>query len=648
YFRGSSAIGRVIELIREIRVIRDGEEQTVEEREPYTVTGVVRESPDKTHLPAKIWFHFEPQDQSNWLSASFYNYVLVREGLDAADLRERLETFVEHTVFPTLERKSSYEEWIQTDGAYRFSVVPLTDIYLKSDQRFEFAAGGSETNVQIFALVALFIVIIAAVNFVNITTARSVRRAKEVGIRKTLGTGRRALILQFLAESVLISVLSLVVAVGLAELFLTLFERFTGIELLNTLYSDLFDLLAILGITIVIGLLAGIYPALSLSSFRPVEVLKGDITASGKSLFRNALVAGQFTISLSLLACTGLIFQQIEYMQTRDLGLDMDHVLVIQNAGLLGEQKESFRDALLGRSGIEKVSYNSRIPMGSSVLVKTFRTQEMEEGRPIQLFWGDHRYLSVMGFRLLEGRDFSMDIAADTSAVILNRSAVRALGLEQPIGARLNSDSRVIGVVSDFNYESLRQAIEPAAIMLNAEAGSRLAAKLSGADISGILGGVREVWERYRPDEPMNYYFLDQSYARLLEREQMLGRAVTLFAFLAVLISCLGLYGLSAYICEQRTKEIGIRKVLGATTADIVLFLNKNFTKPVLVSILISIPLAAVIMDAWLDTFAYKTEINPWVFGLACLAGLAIAWGTVSWQSIKTALKNPIDSLRTE
>jgi len=648
YFRGGSAIDKTIELVREIRTYQDGREQTIEQRDTYTVTGVVRDTDGKTHIPADLWFYFEPENQANWLSASFYNYVLLRDGVTADQFRDRLERFVENTVFPTLKRERSYEEWIQTPEAYRFNLMPVTDIYLKSDLRFEITAGGSETNVKVFAWVALFIVVIAAVNFVNITTARSVKRAKEVGIRKTLGTPRQALVLQFLAESVLVSLLALIAAVGLAELFLTLFERFTGIELLNTLYSRPGELAAILGITVGIGLLAGIYPALSLSSFRPADVLKGYSAVSGGSLFRNGLVVAQFTISISLLACTGLIFRQIDYMNTRDLGLEKENVLVIRNAGLLGERHDVFRESVLNLAGVEAASYNSRIPMGSSVLVRTFKTPQMEDGMPLQLFWGDRHFLTVMGFRLLEGRTFSRDVAADTSAVILNQSAVQALGLKKPIGSRLNEHDHVIGVVTDFNYENLRNEIEPAAIMMSEVSRSRLAVKLRGSGQAGVLERIRELWAGLELNEPMNYYFLDQGYSRQLERERMLGRAVTLFAILAIIISCLGLYGLSAYTCEQRTKEIGIRKVLGATVSDIVFFLTRNFTRPVLVSIFISIPLAMIVMNSWLENFAYKTEIGPWIFVAACTAGLSIAWITVSWQSIRTALKNPVDSLRSE
>jgi putative ABC transport system permease protein len=632
YFPNSNAIGKTIEL---------GEEKTV-----YTITGVIEKQGD-SHIPAEIFLHFEPADDTNWRSATFFNYVLLREGVSLEEFQDRLDLLIKNRVYPSLELNQPYEEWIQTSSAYQFIPMPITDIYLKSNLRFDLDTGGDETNVYIFALVSLFIIIIAGVNFINITTARSSNRAKEVGIRKTLGTGRYSLVTQFLAESVIICLIALIISFGLAETFLSVFEQYTGVELLNSLFNDTGQLVVITGIAILIGILAGLYPAFYLSSFQPVSVLKGDISLSKNSLFRNALVVVQFTIAIGLLSCTGLVYQQLQYMQTKDMGLDVKDVLVITNSNVIGDQKDSFKQQLLSQTGVVEASYNARTPAGTTVWVNSFRTREMEDGLPVQTFVGDYDYISTMGFQLIEGRNFSRDVAGDTAAVILNQAALKALNIEEPIGTQLNDNNKVIGVVSNFNFESLRNPIEPVAITLG-DMNRRMAVKINSANVSDLLSQIQEIWRSYNFEEPMDYYFLDQNYAELVSREKVLARAILLFSVLAIIISCLGLYGLSAYICELRTKEIGIRKVLGATVSDIIVHLTKDFTKPVAVAIVVAVPLAFIVMYSWLSNFAFKIEIGPWVFIVSCLGGLAIAWITVSWQSFKTALMHPVESLRSE
>lgn len=620
--------------------------QVGDQKEAYTVTGII-EKQGHSHIPAEIFLHFEPADDTNWQSATFYNYVLLREGVSLDDFEDRLDLLVKNRVYPSLALNQSYEEWIQTSSAYQFLPMPITDIYLKSNMRFDLDTGGDETNVYIFGIISLFIIIIAGVNFINVTTARSSNRAKEVGIRKTLGTGRYALVAQFLAESVITCLIALVISLGLAEVFLSVFEQFTGVELLSSLFGDTTQLIVIAGIAILIGILAGLYPAFYLSSFQPVSVLKGDISLSKNSLFRNALVVIQFTIAIGLLSCTGLVYQQLQYMETKDMGLDIKDVLVITNSDLVGDQHESFKQQLLNQTGVEEASYNGRTPAGNTIWINSFRTREMEDGLPIQTFVGDYDYLSTMGFQLIEGRNFSRDIVADTSAVILNQAALKALNMDDPIGTQLNDNETVIGVVSNFNFESLRNPVEPVAITLG-DLNRRMAVKINSANVSGLLSQIQDIWQSYNFEEPMEYYFLDQNYAELVSRERALARAILLFSVLAIIISCLGLYGLSAYICELRTKEIGIRKVLGATVSNIVVHLTKDFTKPVVVAIVLALPLAFIVMYSWLNNFAFKIDIGPWVFIVSCLGGLTIAWITVSWQSFKTALMNPVDSLRSE
>lgn len=632
YFPGGNAVGQTIKV---------GEEQ-----QAYTVSGIINKV-GRSHIPAEVFLQFEPEDKSNWLSAHYYNYVMLKQGISLADFKNRLQQLVKNTIYPTLNINQSYEEWVKTSSAYEFLPMPITDIYLKSDMRFDLNTGGSQKNVYIFGLVAFFIVIIAGVNFVNITTARSSKRAKEVGIRKTLGGRQWALIGQFLAESVLTTLIALILALGLAELFLAAFEGYTGVELLHSLFDTPMQLLVITAVAVGIGLVAGLYPAFYLSSFRPAAVLMGKLSLSRNTLFRNGLVVVQFTIAIGLLSCTGLVYQQVMYMQNKDMGLAMKDVVVITNIDQIAGQQEVFKQQLLSQSGVVSASYNRRIPAGNSVLINTYKTPEMQDGLRMQSFEGDYDFVPTMGFQLLKGRNFSRDIAGDTSAVILNEAAVRALGLKQPLGARLNDDVKVIGVVSNFNFESLKHNIEPVAITLGESARS-LAVRVNTADISELKARMQTLWQSYDPGEPMDYYFLDQNYARMIAKEKVLARAILLFSVLAIIISCLGLYGLSAYICELRTKEIGVRKVLGATVSDIVVHLTKDFTQPVMIAIVLAVPVAFLTMYSWLQNFAFRIDIDPWVFVISCLGGLGVAWLTVSWQSLKTALMNPVNSLRSE
>lgn len=619
-----------------------------EDEIPYTIVGVVAETTQKSHFNATMWISMErDSERTSWTSAQYYNYVQLKPGFTEAAFTSRLHQLIKNQIYPSLNLNQPFDEWIEGDTAYKFITTPLTDLYLKTNLRFDFFTAGNTTNVYAFAAIALFIILLAAINFVNISTARSSGRAKEVGIRKTLGSERGALIKQFLAESILISLIALVLALGLGEIFLKLFETATDIHLMDSLYLGIGQIAVFITVAVFVGLVAGLYPAFYLSSFKPISMLKNQFGGVNKSWFRNGLVVTQFTISICLIVATGIVYQQLQFLQDKDLGFDSENIMVIDNASLLGLQQDSFKQDAVNLVGINNASYNRRMPAGSSIWVKSFQTPEMSEGKPFQLFYGDEDYLDIMSFHLLEGRNFSRDLASDTSAVILNLSAVRELELQEPIGARLNDDMEVIGVVTDFNFESLHKEIEPAAIMYS-EVAERMALKIDGSQSGEIINKLNSTWVAYNIEEPMNYYFLDEHFQQMLKNERSLGKAVSLFALFAILISCLGLFGLSSYICEQRTKEIGIRKILGAAVSSLVIFLNKDFTKLILVSIAVSIPLSYFLMSKWLTNFAYRIEISPALFIVASFLALLISWATVSGQSIKIALKNPVESLRND
>lgn len=620
-----------------------------EGNEAHVVTGVVDTRGLRSHIDADLWLRYNYTKNENWLSASVYNYLRLREGTTAQALAARLDELIENHVYPSLPIAIPYQEWRNSDGAYRFLPMAITDIYLGSEFRFEPSPVGSRANVYTFAAIAVLIIIIAGVNYINITTARSSIRAREVGVRKTLGSSRARLVAQFLTESVLLCGLALLLAFLLGELFLSAFERATGLKLLESLFITPAQLLVVLVIAISIGIAAGVYPAFYLTAFDTVRVLKGQVhgQSGNRSRFRNALVLLQFTISIGLLVGTGTVFRQLDFMRSHDLGLDKENVLVIKNARLLGNQQQAFKQAMLAHSGVLSASYNKRIPAGTAIWVTAFKTPEMQEALPMQTFHGDVDMITTLGFRIIEGRDFSADLASDSAAVILNQAAVQALGLQEPLGTQLNERWRVIGVVADFNFESLRKAVEPAALTL-ARDGFRLAIKLNGRQVQDVLQHAETTWAQFVAAEPIDYTFLDQNFAGLLQKEHILSNAVLIFTLLAVLISCLGLYGLSTFLAEQRTKEIGIRKVLGASVASLTALLSRDFVKLVLLANLIAWPVAWLVMNQWLQNFAYRIDVGWWMFALAGGLALVIALATMSTQVVKAALANPVESLRSE
>lgn len=620
-----------------------------EEKAPHVVTGVVDAGGGRSHINADLWLQHRYRKNQNWLSANVYNYILLREGVTLTAFADRLDELIETHVYPSLPISIPYAEWKDSDGAYRFIPIALTDIYLTSALKFEPSPVGSKSNVVTFGAIAVLILLIAGVNYINITTARGSIRAKEVGVRKTLGGSKSALVAQFLSESVIVSALALLIAFALGELFLQVFENVTGLKLIESLFIAPGQILVMTVIALGIGGIAGLYPAFYLTSFQPVRVLKGQVhsRSGSQSRFRNALVLLQFTIAICLLTGTAVVFKQLEFMRTRDLGLNADNVLVINNARLLESQKDAFKQELLAHAGVQKASYNKRVPAGSSVWVTAFKTAEMQNDLPMQSFHGDYDMVETLGFRLIEGRNFSRELTSDSSAVILNQSAVQALGLREPLGTILNDDLQVIGVVADFNFESLRKQIEPAALTLDLD-GYRLAIKLRGEQSREVMQYAESLWQRFGMSEPMQATFLDDNFETLLQKERILSKAVLIFTILAVLISCLGLYGLSAYMTEQRAKEVSIRKVFGATVASVVTLLSGDFLKLVLLANLIAWPIAWYATNGWLQNFAYRIDLGWSVFLLAATLALTIALLTVSAQALKAAWANPAEALRYE
>ena len=620
------------------------------ERVPHRVTGVVAPPPGRTHLAAGFWLPLEREEPAaGWTNVAYYNYVKLRPGATQADLEAGLDNILRRHAYPSAQFDGSFEQWQAAPQSVQFFIQPLRDIYLHSAYNFELAPGGSPTQVYALGIVGLFILLIAGVNYVNLTTARAAVRAKEVGVKKTMGAAQGALVRQFLAETVLFSLLAAVLATGLAEAMLGVFAFITGTPLVGSVFADGPHVLALLGFSVGVGVLAGLYPAFYLSRFRPSRILKGGWVAGGNQRLRGSLVVVQFAIAIVLVVGSLVVYRQLVFMQGADKGLAQDGVLFVENLGALGEQAEAFRQQLAQSPQVEEVSLARRLPTGAGVAMYTFQTPEMEESITIQTFPGDEHYLSTLGMRLLAGRNFSADLASDSNAVILNEAAVAALGLgDDPIGRLVNDDQEVIGVVGDFHFQSLRDRIEPVVLTYAAE-GDELAVRLrSDGDVAAFLDRMQVLWQPLAPDDPIRYRFLDDNFAAMAAQERMLGRAVAFFTLLALVIAAMGLFGLVAFAVQRRTKEIGIRKVLGAGVPAILALLSKDFVRLVGMAFVVAAPLAYLLMDRWLDGFAYHVEIGPGVFILAGGAALLVALLTVSTQALRAASTDPVKALRYE
>lgn len=638
YFKDTDPLGQVIAVGKD--------------KKPYTITGIVKDDKRNSQLKSCIWLSGEDilTRSTLWTSASVYTYVLLKENNTQQDLENALDRLLENQIFPHamgVPENISLEEYKTHPNAVKFYVHGLTDVHLKSTLNYEISPTGNESNLYTFTAISVFILLLASVNFVNLTTARASRRAKEVGIRKTVGSTRTKLIVQFLMESVIMTTLAMLLSLVLAQVFLDVFKMITGETLLNTILLSNWNIVILFAFALFVGILSGIYPAFYLTSFKPVKVLKGNTSAGGAD-FRNFLVVSQFSISIGLMICSAIVMRQMNFMQTKDLGFNQESVVTIDNISKLGSSVEAFKNELAQRAEVSKVSLHSGEPGSNSVVSSsTYKTPDMEDAITINTFLADHHFLDLMDFHLLKGRDFNEDNASDSAAVILNEAAVDALGLKDPIGSELNKEMHVIGVVRDFHWESLRTTIAPAVIRPGKDyfqMGFRLKNNAAGT----FLKTAEAKWKQLVPDVPVQYHFLDENFGALLKKEQILSKAIGFFTVLAIGISCLGLYGLSAFTAEQRTKEIGIRKVLGATTSHVVNMLNMKFMRLVGISALIAIPSSAYIMKKWIEGFAYKTELPFWIYLTPVAIAIVVALLTVSFHSLKAALVNPADTLKYE
>ena len=625
----------------------------------YKVTGIVKDPPENAHFHFDMLYSMSTSEDSRseiWVSNNYFTYLLLHKGASSKALEDKLPSLVEKYVGPQVEQFMgiNLEQFENSDNQYGYFLQPMLDIHLHSRLDAELDVNGDIMYVYIFAAIAAFILLIACINFMNLSTARSANRAKEVGVRKTLGSLRSTLMGQFLAESILVTVIAFVLAIFFTSTFLSAFNSMAGKALSLNFLAQPWTMAGIAGLIIVIGVIAGSYPAFYLSSFKPVEVLKGRIRAGVKSgSIRNILVVFQFFISITLIVCTALVYQQLEYARNVNLGFDKENVIIISNAQWLGEKAEAFKQDLLSHSQIINASLSNSIP--PKVQSNTvFRTEGTEVDHLITFYFVDHDYIPTLGMELAEGRNFSREFSTDTAAVILNEAAVREFGFDEPLHQKLwtfiDNPPRtyeVVGVVKNFNFETLRNEIRPMAILLS-DNPRFVSVRISPGNMQETLGLLESQWKAYAPNEPFEYTFMDEDFDALFRSEQRLGKVFTIFTGLAIFIACLGLLGLAAFTAEQRTKEIGVRKVMGASVFSVVVLLSKDFTKLVIIAFVIAIPVSYFVMENWLEEFAYRISIGVGTFLLAGVLSIVIAWFTVSWQSVRAARVNPVKSLRSE
>ncbi|MGZ3908452.1 MAG: ABC transporter permease [Flavisolibacter sp.] len=649
YFGTTHVLGKVIEA----------------DKTPYKITAIIKNIPANSHFHFDFLFSMANVNYgwNNFLSNNFQTYIVLRKGTNYKRFERNLRTIVIKYVVPqarSFMQINSIEEFEKTGNRLDYSLMPLTDIHLRSDRFPELSVNGNIQYVYIFSAVAFFVLLIACINFMNLSTARSANRAKEVGIRKVLGTERKTLITQFLAESTVTVMIALLIALIVAYLVL---PYFNDLAAKNLSLSDLVKpgiLPFLILLPFLVGIMAGSYPALYLSGFNPIYVLKGR-TGSGfkRSSLRSFLVVFQFATSIILIVGTLIVYKQLHFIQSKNLGFNKEQVLIINGTNMLGNSAEVFKKEVLNFEGVTGATMSGFLPVSSSQRNDNSFSREAvmdaKNGVNMQRWVIDADYIPTMGMEMAQGRNFSSFFGSDSNATIINETAAKLLGYEEPVGKRLyGSDDNnkpifynIIGVVKNFHFESLHQLIGPLCMMLGRNT-MLTSFRIKTSNTKDLVNKIGKMWKRMVPGMPFSYRFLDDSFNDMYRSEQQVGKVAVTFALLTILIASLGLLGLVSYAAEQRIKEIGIRKVLGATIRDIVTMLSKDFIRLVAIASCIALPLSWWGMNKWLQEFAYRISIGWETFLVAVSGAFFIAIFTMSFQTIKAALANPVKNLRTE
>ena len=649
FFNDESAVGKTIEV--------DGNKMTV--------TAVVKDPPKNTHFPFKfigrVWDNVSANQ--NWTGNNFWTYVKIQEGTTPQEMNNKLVNLYKKYVGPQMIEYSghaTFEDLMADypDRFYGFTLHSLRGIHL-DNPHFSMGSRGDKKNVVVFSLVALFILLIACVNYINMATARSAIRSKEVGIRKALGSYRKNIISQFLIESILITFLAIILAIGISTISLPYFNQLTGRAFEMSDLFSLTNMLSILVILVIVGFLAGGYPAYIISSFTPLKALRGQMQQAGKRGLRSGLVTFQFAISIFLVTATAVIYKQVMFMQSQNLGINTEQTLVINNGRQLGEKYDVFKNELEGLADIEVVSKSSHIPFhGSSDWTYQVPNEDNIRIAPNNGFASPDME-KVLGLEIVKGRFFEHNRVSDSATVVINESLVKELGWEEPLGKELQRPGghtyRVIGVMKDFNYASLKTEIDPLIYRygpINSEVGlfhqAYVLAKVNTSDILNTLNQVEQKWNEQVPGYPFDGHFLDDSYQKQYESELKFGQVFTTFSLLAIVIAFLGLFALTTFVLQKRVKEIAVRKVLGATVPSLLRMMIKDFTRLVLIGGFVGISVAFYWLTDWLEGYSYRIEMAWYLLVLPVVLILLLTWGVVSAKSYKAAVANPSNALKEE
>jgi putative ABC transport system permease protein len=665
YFPGENAVGQSLIL---------------PENQNCKVTAVFENVPPNSHFHLDILISMASHDEAKSVSlvsgGGFATYVLLKEGTDPKKMEEKIPALVEKHIAPQIADvvggDFTMEKYRASGDKWEYTLMPLTDIHLRSDLLDELEPNSDITYIYLFSAIALFILAIACTNFMNLSTARSSNRAKEVGIRKVMGSLRLHLIRQFLTESFLLSLFSFMLAVVLAYLLLPVFNDLAQKKLSLPL-SNFNFYAGLLTASVLVGILAGLYPSFFLSAFKPVNVLKGHLSLGMKSgMIRSVMVVFQFMVSIFLIIGTITVNRQLTYIQNKKMGFKKDQVIVVKDAHLLGSNIRAFKEEMSRNNFITSGTISGFLPVdGSWRSSDTFFEEGVQLNQEslkhmvnLQTWSVDLDYIKTLGMKIKTGRDFSPDFLSDSSAVIMNEAAAKRFGFNDPIGKKISSFDgnkqdgspdpeqiktwNIIGVVEDFHFESLKSGIRPLAFFLNSHSNGNVSFRFEAANTQEVIQKVEGLWKKMADGQPFQYSFLDEDFESMYSSEQRLGKIFAVFAGLAIFIACLGLFALTAFTAEQRTKEIGIRKVLGASVGNIVLLLSREFGKLIFLAFFLSLPLAWFAVNWWLKNYTYKTEVGIFIYLLAGGSAFLLAWLTMSYQSIKAANANPVNSLRNE
>jgi len=626
----------------------------------YKVTGVVEDVPPNSHIQFDMLGSLTSKDHATttrWIGRSLHVYAVLSERADPVALELKTKDLFYRHMAPEIEYYTGLkiEDWESAGNSVGFKLTPIKDIHLYSLSTGELEPTGSITYIYMYGLIGIIILFIAIFNFVNLATAHSATRAKEVGVRKVIGSTKRNLIYQFILESIIISFIATILSVMLILTFTPAFTDLIGKELAFSLISNNIIWLSMIGLAIFVGILAGCYPSFVLSRFQPVQVLKGNYTTSGKSgWLRNMLVTVQFAASIVIIVGTLVVYSQIEFMLAKNLGFEKDQIMVLKRPDWLNKNLNVFKRELLANSNVKAVANSETLP-GKSFAIRSYRPKD----EPATfLFFNNqvsYEYLDLMGFELLEGRFFSKDFQSDSNAVVLNESAVNEFGYDDPIGKQLTSAFKsgkltIIGVVKDYNTESLHKEVGPVSLELAPDnMDGYFTVKMSNTkNIMETVAQIQNSWDNLTNGKPFQYFFFDDEYENLYRAETSTGQVLMLFATLSILIACMGLIGLITFSTSIRRKEIGIRKVLGASTSTLIQLLSSQVIRLILIATLISWPLAYLATDYWLQSFADRITISPWIYVGSTIAVLLVVGIAIGYQTVKASLSDPVDSLRQD